>query len=158
MLVLTRAPTQSIMLGDHIQVLVLEVLGDRVQIGVKAPDAGAIRSAETRPGADTEPSSRGPDGMVILWRATNQSLLISDEIEISVLSILGERARIGVEAPSEVPVFRREIYLEIQRRKPPDLEASLLAYVFGPTDDPVDEFEADARREVAEGARRLVTS
>jgi carbon storage regulator len=40
--------------------------------------------------------------------------MIGDEIEISVLAIMGEKVRIGIEAPRSVPVFRREVYVEIR--------------------------------------------
>jgi carbon storage regulator len=40
--------------------------------------------------------------------------MIGDDIEVSVLSIIGEKVRIGIQAPREVPVFRNEVYLEIQ--------------------------------------------
>ena len=40
--------------------------------------------------------------------------MIGDEIEISVLAITGEKVRIGIEAPRSVPVFRREVYIEIR--------------------------------------------
>jgi carbon storage regulator len=40
--------------------------------------------------------------------------MIGDDIEISVLAIMGEKVRIGIEAPRSVPVFRREVYVEIQ--------------------------------------------
>jgi carbon storage regulator len=40
--------------------------------------------------------------------------MIGDEIEVSVLAIMGEKVRIGIEAPRAVPVFRKEVYLEIQ--------------------------------------------
>jgi carbon storage regulator len=52
--------------------------------------------------------------MLVLTRKTNQSIMIGDEIEVSVLSIMGEKVRIGIEAPRAVPVFRKEVYLEIQ--------------------------------------------
>ncbi len=41
--------------------------------------------------------------------------MIGDEIEVSVLSILGEKVRIGIQAPRDIPVFRKEVYLEIQQ-------------------------------------------
>jgi carbon storage regulator len=41
--------------------------------------------------------------------------MIGDEIEVSVLSVMGEKVRIGIQAPQKVPVFRKEIYLEIHR-------------------------------------------
>jgi carbon storage regulator len=43
--------------------------------------------------------------------------MIGDDIEVSVLSIMGEKVRIGIQAPRDVPVFRREVYLEIQQER-----------------------------------------
>ena len=53
--------------------------------------------------------------MLVLTRKSNQSIMIGDEIEVSVLAIMGEKVRIGIEAPRSVPVFRKEVYVEIQR-------------------------------------------
>ena len=53
--------------------------------------------------------------MLVLTRKSNQSIMIGDEIEVSVLSVVGEKVRIGIQAPQRVPVFRKEIYLEIHR-------------------------------------------
>ncbi len=55
--------------------------------------------------------------MLVLTRKSNQSIMIGDDIEISVLSITGEKVRIGIQAPRDVPVFRREVYLEIQEER-----------------------------------------
>ena len=55
--------------------------------------------------------------MLVLTRKSNQSIMIGDEIEVSVLSIMGEKVRIGIQAPRDVPVFRREVYLEIQQER-----------------------------------------
>jgi carbon storage regulator len=43
--------------------------------------------------------------------------MIGDDIEVSVLAIMGEKVRIGIEAPRKVPVFRKEVYLEIQQER-----------------------------------------
>jgi carbon storage regulator len=53
--------------------------------------------------------------MLVLTRKSNQSIMIGDDVEISVLSVMGEKVRIGIQAPQEIPVFRKEIYLEIHR-------------------------------------------
>jgi carbon storage regulator len=53
-------------------------------------------------------------GVLVLTRKSNQSIMIGDDVEISVLAIMGEKVRIGIEAPRSVPVFRREVYVEIQ--------------------------------------------
>ncbi len=55
--------------------------------------------------------------MLVLTRKSNQSIMIGDDVEISVLSITGEKVRIGIQAPRDVPVFRREVYLEIQEER-----------------------------------------
>ena len=55
--------------------------------------------------------------MLVLTRKSNQSIMIGDEIEVSVLAIMGEKVRIGIDAPRSVPVFRKEVYLEIQSEK-----------------------------------------
>ena len=52
--------------------------------------------------------------MLVLTRKPNQSIMIGDDIEVSVLSIQGEKVRIGIQAPRDVPVFRKEVFLEIQ--------------------------------------------
>jgi carbon storage regulator len=55
--------------------------------------------------------------MLVLTRKSNQSIMIGDDIEVSVLAIMGEKVRIGIQAPREVPVFRKEVYLEIQQER-----------------------------------------
>jgi carbon storage regulator len=53
--------------------------------------------------------------MLVLTRKSNQSIMIGYDIEVSVLSVMGDKVRIGIQAPQEIPVFRTEIYLEIHR-------------------------------------------
>ena len=70
--------------------------------------------------------------MLVLTRKSNQSIMIGDDIEISVLAVMGEKVRIGIEAPRSVPVFRREVYVEIQEEGDesgdrPDLDRALQA-------------------------------
>ncbi len=55
--------------------------------------------------------------MLVLTRKSNQSIMIGDDIEVSVLAIMGEKVRIGIQAPRDVPVFRKEVYLEIQEEQ-----------------------------------------
>src|SRR3954451_10474833 len=62
-------------------------------------------------------ATRGREGraMLVLTRKSNQSLMIRDDIEVTVLSINGEKVRVGIQAPREIPVFRKEIYLALQQ-------------------------------------------
>ena len=54
--------------------------------------------------------------MLVLTRKSRQSIMIGDDIEVSVLSIMGEKVRLGIQAPRDIPVFRNEVYLEIQQQ------------------------------------------
>jgi carbon storage regulator len=73
--------------------------------------------------------------MLVLTRKRNESIVIGDDIEVRVLSVSGEKVRIGIEAPRDVPVFRKEVYIEIQQQR---LEAG-----------------TSAREEVDEALKRL---
>lgn len=55
--------------------------------------------------------------MLVLSRNKDESIYIGDDIVITVVDIRGERIRIGIEAPANIPVHRREIYEQIQREK-----------------------------------------
>ena len=73
--------------------------------------------------------------MLVLTRKGNQSIMIGDDIEISVLAIMGEKVRIGIEAPRSVPVFRKEVWVDIQRDR--DAEAAE-----GAVDEALDQLKA----------------
>ena len=52
--------------------------------------------------------------MLVLTRRSRQSIMIGDDIEVTVLSNDGVKVRLGIQAPAEVPVHRTEVYWEIQ--------------------------------------------
>jgi carbon storage regulator len=52
--------------------------------------------------------------MLVLARRTNESIIINDNVEIVVIEIRRDQVKIGVRAPKEVPVYRKEVYEEIQ--------------------------------------------
>jgi carbon storage regulator len=52
--------------------------------------------------------------MLVLTRKTNQSIMIGDDIEVSVLAVSRDKIRLGITAPRDVPVFRKEVYLSIK--------------------------------------------
>src|SRR3954451_3065892 len=58
---------------------------------------------------------QGGGAMLVLTRKSNQSIMIGDDIEGAVLSIMGEKVRIAIQARRDIPVFRKEVYLEIQQ-------------------------------------------
>jgi carbon storage regulator len=53
--------------------------------------------------------------MLVLSRKKNESIVINNDITIVVVEIRGDKVRLGVEAPKEVPVHRREVYDAIKR-------------------------------------------
>ena len=55
--------------------------------------------------------------MLVLSRKRNETIVINDNIEVSVVEIRGDKVRLGVEAPREVPVHRREVFDRIQRKQ-----------------------------------------
>lgn len=53
--------------------------------------------------------------MLVLTRRLNQSIKIGDDIEITVIEVRGDQVRLGVSAPRDVTVHRKEVYLQIQQ-------------------------------------------
>lgn len=52
--------------------------------------------------------------MLALTRKKGESIVINNNIEISVLEIRGDQIKIGISAPKDVPIYRKEVYLQIQ--------------------------------------------
>ena len=53
--------------------------------------------------------------MLALSRKKNEALVINNDIEITVLEIKGEQVKIGITAPKNVPIYRKEVYLQSQK-------------------------------------------
>jgi carbon storage regulator len=55
--------------------------------------------------------------MLVLSRQRDESIFIGDNIKITIVDIRGDKVRLGIEAPSEIPVHRQEVYEAIQREQ-----------------------------------------
>jgi carbon storage regulator len=62
--------------------------------------------------------------MLILTRRVGETLMVGDEVTVTVLGVKGNQVRLGVNAPKDVAVHREEIYLRIQNEKAADSEQS----------------------------------
>lgn len=52
--------------------------------------------------------------MLALSRKKNEALVINNNIEITILDIKGDQVKVGISAPKNVPVYRKEVYVQIQ--------------------------------------------
>ncbi len=75
--------------------------------------------------------------MLVLSRQKDESIMIGDEVEITIVDVRGDKVRLGITAPKSIPVHRREIYDAIQREKA-QKEGELHAGDNGPVGTPED--------------------
>lgn len=61
--------------------------------------------------------------MLALSRKKNEALVVNNNIEITVLEIKGEQVKLGISAPREVPVYRKEVYVQIQEANKAAMDA-----------------------------------
>ena len=52
--------------------------------------------------------------MLALSRKKNEAIIINNNVEITILEVKGDQVKIGISAPKEVPVYRKEVYIQIQ--------------------------------------------
>jgi carbon storage regulator len=62
--------------------------------------------------------------MLVLSRQIDESIMIGDDVEIVIVDVRGDKVRLGITAPKNIPVHRREIYDAIQREKNEPKKAS----------------------------------
>ncbi|MBA7667135.1 Translational regulator CsrA [subsurface metagenome] len=55
--------------------------------------------------------------MLVLSRQKDESIMIGDNVEITIVDVRGDKVRLGITAPKEIPVHRREVFDAIQREK-----------------------------------------
>jgi carbon storage regulator len=55
--------------------------------------------------------------MLVLSRQKDESIMVGDNVEITIVDVRGDKVRLGITAPKDIPVHRREVYEAIQREK-----------------------------------------
>mgnify|MGYP004532040719 FL=1 len=65
--------------------------------------------------------------MLALSRKKGEALVINNNIEVTVLEVKGDQVKIGISAPKEVPIYRKEVYLQIQDSNKEAMHADLEA-------------------------------
>ena len=68
-------------------------------------------------GEVNQPADKKELTMLVLSRQRDESIMIGDEVEITIVDVRGDKVRLGITAPKNIPVHRREIYDAIQREK-----------------------------------------
>ena len=62
--------------------------------------------------------------MLALSRKKNEALVIDNKIEVTILEIKGDQVKVGISAPKEVPIYRKEVYLQIQEANKQAMEVN----------------------------------
>ena len=65
--------------------------------------------------------------MLALSRKKGEALVINNNIEVTILEVKGDQVKIGISAPKEVPIYRKEVYLQIQDSNKEAMQADLEA-------------------------------
>jgi len=73
--------------------------------------------------------------MLILTRRVGESLMIGDDVSVTILGVKGNQVRIGITAPKHVAVHREEIYQRIRREHPDDEDLSIAIEIRASQDD-----------------------
>jgi len=62
--------------------------------------------------------------MLALTRKKGEALVVNNNIEITILEVKGDQVKIGISAPKEVPVYRKEVYIQIQEANKEAMQVS----------------------------------
>ncbi|MBU5429490.1 carbon storage regulator CsrA [Kineothrix sp. MSJ-39] len=65
--------------------------------------------------------------MLALSRKKGEALVINNNVEVTILEVKGDQVKIGISAPKEVPIYRKEVYLQIQDSNKEAMQADLEA-------------------------------
>ncbi len=90
--------------------------------------------------------------MLVLSRQRDESIMIGDDVEITIVDVRGDKVRLGITAPKHIPVHRREIYDAIQREKAQKAEGEVHP---GPENASAERDEEPVRKKADKSERTL---
>ena len=64
--------------------------------------------------------------MLALTRKKGEALMVNNNVEITILEVRGDQVKVGISAPKEVPIYRKEVYLQIQAENKASFSADAL--------------------------------
>ena len=131
MIVLTRQKGESVMIGDDVEVIIVDVRGAKVRLGITAPKHIPIHRKEIYDAIPIEKDSlltnkSGDEvsiigdevpSLLVLSRERGESIMIGDDVEVIIVDVRGDKVRLGITAPKYIPIHRKEIYDSIVREK-----------------------------------------
>ncbi len=122
MLVLSRQRDEQIVIGDKVVlVMVLSIRGARVRLLIQASTSLGIMRAEKVSYEGERPiPQEGGNGSLVLSRKKGEKILIGDHFDLTVVEVRGDKVRIGIDAPTDVPVHRMEVYKAIHAEEQED--------------------------------------
>jgi carbon storage regulator len=89
---------------------------DRSRFGlIEAPPPHHKERLYSGAGVTAPPDQRKEPPMLVLSRHRDESIMIGDDIVVTIVDIRGDKVRLGIDAPSDIPVHRQEVYEAIQR-------------------------------------------
>ena len=117
MLVLSRKKNEALVINDNIFVTVAEITGDKAAFSLTLPEGTSCVGRE----AGGPPYAERPvdPSRIVLER--DQVIAIGETIRVTLVDIRGDKVRLGVDAPTEIPVHRWEVFEAIRRE---NMEAS----------------------------------
>ncbi|MBU2213484.1 carbon storage regulator CsrA [Patescibacteria group bacterium] len=102
------------MIGDGIVLTVVEIRNGRVQLRIDSKGV-LVRRREDIGEVEQDGSDLSSDGSVVVARHRDEAIVIGDDIVVTIVDIRGDKVRLGIDAPVDIPVHRHEVYEAIQR-------------------------------------------
>lgn len=113
------------MIGDNASITIVDIRGDKVRLGIDAPKEIEVHRQEVFNAIVRQDNAIGPFNtaaqnensgrMLVLSRHRDETILLGNDVSITIADIRGDKVRLGIDAPRHIPVHRQEVYDAIKR-------------------------------------------